>query len=110
MAAVQTAVVLVAVDGVFEGTHGGGGESRPLQLQILDTTETEELRTHRDISTVSVWTPRGSSRANSSRIIFTSEGERVKAPTRLFLLQLESMKEAPSSLLISCSFIPATFR
>lgn len=44
-AAMLTAVVLVAVDGVFVAADGGGGESRSLQRQILDSTQIIELRT-----------------------------------------------------------------
>lgn len=48
VAAVQTAVVMVTVGGMFEGTDGGGGERGSLQLQIFDPTQAEELRTHRE--------------------------------------------------------------
>lgn len=52
VATVQTGVVLVGVGGVFEGTDGGGGESRMLQIQILDATQTKELNTQTKTSDV----------------------------------------------------------
>lgn len=44
--------------------------------------------------------------AKRQRCVFTSEGEKVRAPSMLLLLQeeVESTKEAPSWLFTSCSF------
>lgn len=92
---------------VFEGAERRGGERRALKAQLLCSTQAEDLG-QVETETAGLrdtWTCLCLSLCGS-----TSAGEKTAASIMLLLSQDEdeSMKDAPSSVFISCSLTPGT--